>query len=237
MTLRGLENAKRKDLTHAIMEHVGSLPDARRLAGVPEPEPLPRKHRPFYKEWDDDRVLDEILDLAAAGKSLAPTRVTRPLYDAACRYLGSWREAIEAAGFEYNAVVLNRPFEDGELLAILRALARKCPEMTATELQHECIATSLHRLYGGYENAVRRAGIRDWPVRVNIPRMPRDQVRATLQARLRVGLSIDRAQILEDEPKLAYAIRMIHPDWSEAITRLELGRPSRRGTLSTKKSK
>jgi hypothetical protein len=236
LTERGLIKAKRKDLMHAIAQHVGSLPVARRLARVPEPEPLPRKHRPFYKEWDADRVLDDILERAADGKSLAPSHIPRPLYAAASRYLGSWREAIEAAGFEYNAVVLNRPFEDGELLAILRKLAAERPEMTVTELQHESIATSMHRLFGGYENAVRRAGIRDWPVRVNIPRMPRDQIRAALQARLAAGRSIDRAQILEDEPKLAYAIRMIHPDWVEAIARLELGRARRttgRGSSTT----
>ncbi len=228
LTLSGLLDAGRKDLTHAVNEHIGSLPAARRLAGLPEPAPLPRKHVPFQKEWDEDRVLDEILGRATDGQSLAPSRIPRPLYGAATRYLGSWREAVEAAGFEYNAVVLNRPFEDGELLAILRKLAVERPDMTVTELQHEPIATSLHRWFGGYESAVRRAGIRDWPVRINVPRLPRSEIREALQARLASGRSIERVHVTEDEPKLAYAVRMIHPDWTEAIARLELGRATRR---------
>jgi hypothetical protein len=234
LTLRGLIRAKRKDLAHAITEHVGSLPRARRLAGVPEPEELPRRHQPFVKVWDADRVLDEILQRAERGQSLAPTRVPTPLYDAAMRYLGSWREAIEAAGFEYSAVVLNRPFDDGELLAILRRLSVEQPTMTLTELQHQPIATSLHRWYGGVHSALRAAGLRHWPVRMHFPRMPRERVRTALQQRIAQALPIDRVSVTTDDGRLAYAVKMIHPDWTEALRRLELGRPSRVRSRSRK---
>ncbi|MFN0248646.1 MAG: hypothetical protein ACKV2T_17285 [Kofleriaceae bacterium] len=228
LTEPGLMRAKRKDLVHALREHIGSLPQARRVAGVPEPTPLPRKKVPFQKEWDADRVLDEILRRSDAGESLAPSRVPQPLYGAASRYLGSWREAIEAAGFEYNAVVLNRPFDDGEMLDILRRLSVDKPNMTFTELQHEHLATSLHRWYGGVANAVRLAGIENWPVRIHYPRMTRDEVRRALQQRLANGDRIDRPSITADDQNLAYSVKMIHPDWTEAILRLELGQPRER---------
>ncbi len=80
-------------------------------------------------------------------------------------------------------------------------------------------------------NALRAAGIENWPVRVHYPRMPREEVRRALQRRLANGEPIDRASVTGDDQNLAYSIKMIHPDWTEAITRFELGRvPPRRGS-------
>jgi hypothetical protein len=46
--------------------------------------------------------------------------------------------------------------------------------------------------------------------------------------RLARGQSIERAALLVEDERLWYSVRMIHPDWVEAIKRLELGAPSRR---------
>ena len=106
LTDPALIKAGRKDLLHAIRQIVGTIGRARILAGVPEPTPLLRR-RGFVKEWDEDRVIQEIRDRARIGESLAPSRCPKPLVSAASRYLGNWRGAIEAAGFDYNAVVLH----------------------------------------------------------------------------------------------------------------------------------
>lgn len=122
---------------------------------------------------------------------------------------------------------LNRPFDDGEILDILRRLSVERPNMTYTELQHEHLATSLHRWYGGVTNAVRAAGIENWPVRVHFPRMSRNEVRRALRRRLANGEPIDRGTVSAEDPNLAYSIKMVHPEWTEALARLELGRAVR----------
>jgi hypothetical protein len=228
LTEPALIKAGRKDLVHAIHAHVGSIMRARRLAGVAEPAPLPRR-KGFVKEWDDTRVIQEIRDRARAGESLAPSRCPSSLVRAASRYLESWRGAIEAAGFDYNAVVLHRPFDDGELLAALRQLAADRPAMTVTALNELPIATSLYRLYGGPENAARRAGLpASWPVRVHHRMMSRRQVHAALRARLAHGKSLVRADVTADDPRLAAAIVRLYPEWTESLARLGFPRAARR---------
>ena len=54
--------------------------------------------------WTEEKVLVEIKELQASGK-LRNISASEPLYAAARRSFGSWKGAIEAAGFEYDKVV------------------------------------------------------------------------------------------------------------------------------------
>ncbi|MFN0249604.1 MAG: hypothetical protein ACKV2T_22155 [Kofleriaceae bacterium] len=98
-----IDDAGSDGLVYALYRYVGSMKRARRLARVPDPP-----WRRFGDPWDEDRVIEEIKELHAAGESVAMIRVDRRLADAGRRFFGSWREAIEAAGLDYAKVRLVR---------------------------------------------------------------------------------------------------------------------------------
>lgn len=58
--------------------------------------------------WSRRRVVKEILDRAAKKKALNLTGLyregQRKLYAAGCKYFGSWRKAVEAAGLDYDRI-------------------------------------------------------------------------------------------------------------------------------------
>src|SRR5207247_1603828 len=104
---------------------------------------------------DEDRVTAEILDLHAAGKSIASSRVPAILLAAGIRYFGAWAQAIEAAGFDYDQIRLARePSTDEELVAEIRALAEDFPEMTRTEFRRHRIGNNAIARFGTLEDAI-----------------------------------------------------------------------------------
>src|SRR5207248_220461 len=113
------------------------------------------------------------------------------LVNAAQYYFGGWRDAVEAAGFDYARVRLVRePYQRAELLEMLRGLARKTPKMTLAELHDHTAAEAWKREFGSIEDAARAAGLEDWPVRLLRPLMSHDETIAAIHERLRAKQSL-----------------------------------------------
>ncbi len=133
LTAAAITGAGRRDLLSAIQGR-GGLVEARRLAGLPEPKPA-RRHRSTAERWDADGVVSEILDLHARDQSVAYSKVSRVLCGAGSRIFGSWRQAIEAAGLNYDDVRLVRPpYTREEIVELLQRLAQEQPQMLWGEL-------------------------------------------------------------------------------------------------------
>ncbi|MEO8705710.1 MAG: hypothetical protein ABI867_37105 [Kofleriaceae bacterium] len=224
ITESGLTAAGNKGLVHAIRTYVGSLPQARRLAKVPEPVPIPRSES-FIKKWDAELVLSELRDLAAAGQSIARSKVPNRLLRAAQRYWDSYQDAVEAAGFDYDEICLGHSYDDDELLARLRALAAERPDMTVGELAHHSTGNTLMRRFGSVEIAARRAKLVNWPLRVSFKRLPVEMLRGALQRRLAKGLSLARGEVERSDPRLVYGVERIHPVWAVALAELGVTSP------------
>jgi hypothetical protein len=220
MTGNGLAAAGRRDLLAAAVVHFGTFTRARRLARIPTPRALPSSHVPFLKIWDEDRVVHEIQRRAASRKSLAPSRIPRPLMAAASRYWGSWRNAIDAAGHDYTKIVLRRDRTDEELLELVRTLARLRPEMTLEQLRELPLSTTLYRRFGTPHAAARRAGVSAWPKREALPALSRAELRAMFLARLASGQPVNARSF---DRHVQFSMRRIHPAWSVAFERLRLG--------------
>lgn len=92
------------DIVTASRKYFGSLPRARKTAGIPTP---PRAWSKRTK-WDEDLVIYEIRTRFRARQSIAASKVPGALYSAAERYYGSWGNAVEAAGFDYGRIRLRR---------------------------------------------------------------------------------------------------------------------------------
>jgi transposase len=57
--------------------------------------------------WTQEKILEEVRALKAAGSSLLSMDVQKEhnqLYSAACRHFGNWSSAVDAAGFSYEEI-------------------------------------------------------------------------------------------------------------------------------------
>ncbi|MFN0248651.1 MAG: hypothetical protein ACKV2T_17310 [Kofleriaceae bacterium] len=194
-------------LLGAITEYFGSIVVARRAARVPEPAPLLVKKR---QRWDEARVIAEIEELHRSGESVANSKVPNPLLKAGKRYFGSWKNAIEAAGLNYDEVRLaHEPYTEEDLLEILRDLARDQPEMLLSDLGYKGFFPTILRLFGTLDVALERARVKDWPVRERLRALSKSEALAALRQRERDGLSTARETVREEQNVL-YHSGIIH---------------------------
>lgn len=77
-----------KALYEAAKRYCGSWQKALQAAGL----------SPQLREWHPKRVIRELQTRYRQGQSVCWATVERPFYNAACRYFGNWRKALEAAG-------------------------------------------------------------------------------------------------------------------------------------------
>jgi len=200
---RDLELCGREDLVGAIRVYVGSIIRARVLAGVPHP---PRRW--FEQErWDEDRVVEEILELHELGKPLAYSKAPNKLVNAGVRYFESWDAAITAAGLDCDAIRLRRkPYDDEQMLERIRALAREYPRMNFGELYRHPDGQALMRRFSSIEEAVERAGVTGWPIRVMHDAYSEEEVIRALKVRHRAGKRLAKIAIEVEDTRLRLGI-------------------------------
>jgi len=214
MTERALLAAGHDSLVGAIERFLGGLPEARRVAGVPEPPSRERK----LTRWDVQRVVDEILELHASGAPLNSSKAPQALVVAAIRHCGSWQAAIEAAGFEYETVRgVRPPWTKAELRDELRRLARQHPEWTWAQLGNMSIGNSLARVFGSVEAGLRSAGLRDWPRRLVERRLSEREVIRRLRQLHAEGAAMNCDAVARSDRRLYYAATQSFASWDDAV--------------------
>jgi hypothetical protein len=178
MSTSAVIEAGRSDLLIAANKYVGSWVRARALAGVS----FKARRVASMPVWDAATVIAEIKERHRRNLPLALTKTPKSLTCAANRIFGSWRSAIDAAGIDYDSVLLLRRYGDEELLAWLRQLARAKPHMSLYDLdkygQH---TVACRRRWGSLEAAAQAAGLTAWPARIRHRAMSRAQVIRTLR--------------------------------------------------------
>ena len=95
------------------------------------------------QHWTPDGVLAEIRRLHGAGKSVRGKMVPNRLSVAGCRLFGSWRKAVEAAGFDYEQVTGVRHWSRERVVAEIKRLARSSVPLDGTTAQQKYLA--LHK--------------------------------------------------------------------------------------------
>lgn len=122
ITANTIVAAGHSGLASAIHKYVGSFERARRLAKIPSPG---RRRPDVIEHWDETRVVDEIVKRHRAGESVAYKQAPTKLIDAALYYCGSWKEAIEMAGLDYESIRRSSPaWNRTRILAALRSSAK-----------------------------------------------------------------------------------------------------------------
>jgi len=213
LTQWNMRNSGYGPLVDAAAAYCGGLPRARLIAGLPDPKRMRTPSEP----WDEERVIEEILDLHERGESLAPSKVPRTLVRAAYDYLGSWEKAITAAGFDYSTIRPRRRQTIEELIDELRELSRQRPGMTRGEFATLPIALRVRRRIGPLDLALEEAGIQNWPLRIRWPVFGRSETLDRLRLRHRKGLPVFERSVARDDPRLAGSVHRHFEFWGDAL--------------------
>lgn len=216
---RGLSDAGRRDLVGAVRDYFGSIVRARAIAGVPDP-PRPSGKR---EKWDEARVVTEILERYEEALPLAKSRAPQRLIRAGQRYFGSWREAIEAAGLDYDEVRLVRePYTADEVVEHLKLLAITQPTMTWAEVSDEKYYPAIARLFGSLDKALAQAGLEDWPLRLRERLLERTVVIDELRARRLDGRLTHFTAVQDEDGPLWYSAITHFGSWDAALEAADL---------------
>lgn len=160
ITSSALNAAGYRGLVSTIYVRIGSIPRARRLAGIPDPG---YRSPDVIHRWDEDSVISELRARHRRKQSLANTKVPRTLREAATRYCGNWRAAIEMAGLDYESIRLHRrTWTREELIAQVRAAVKSRARMRDAPSLSKLVAPyhrAINRLFGGLRGVLLAAGI------------------------------------------------------------------------------
>lgn len=231
ISARDLADAGRTDLAEAVKRYAGGLTNARRLARLPEP---PTRHRSDPETHDEDDVIAEILERHANGEPLAHSKAPLWLVIAGRRRFGSWAEAIEAAGLDYEAVRLVRaPYTQEEYLTELRSLAKAHPDLRLRDFHkrpHNRLAHRARQFFGSVVLAAHAAGLEGWPRPSRATALlGRADVTRRLKERARLGQPLSATAVAREDSHLWQSVRRHYPSWKDALSEGGLGlQPPRR---------
>lgn len=200
-------------LSAAIGKFAGGYQRVRALAGIEDPE-----HAPAIDPLSKRALLREIRARHDRNEPLAWSHLNYELRRSAELNFGNWKNAVIAAGINYDTVRLqHRPYTKDEILRGLRTLARENPTMTIGRLYDQPIARAAEKRFGSLWDAAAAAGLEDWPRRARAPIYTREEIIARLRARYRARQSMARHLLQRDDPRLARAIERRFGNWSEAM--------------------
>jgi len=101
----------------------------------------------FWEElgqhWTREDVLAEIRECHRTGQGVRRKDVSVSLYMAGRRLFGSWKKAVEAGGFDYDAVLGVRQWDRKKVIARIRELADEGVPLDSTSIKQQ--HAELHR--------------------------------------------------------------------------------------------
>jgi hypothetical protein len=148
-------------LLSAAIRHFGTWRSAIEFVG------LDYQQIRCYKSWSRERIIARIQELHAQGVDLSWGNVCAsvdPQLAAAAtkkRYFGAWREALEAAGLDYDAIRRYMDWNDQRVVQTVRDFHANGTELNAKNMQHEDIRllTAARRRFHSWPEALTVAGL------------------------------------------------------------------------------
>lgn len=148
-------------LLRAATRYFGTWEAAVRFAGL-DYDSIRR-----YKSWSRDRIVARIKELHAQDVDLSWRNVclnVDPQLAAAATkksHFGSWREALEASGLDYDAIRRYREWDDDRILDMVREFHKNGKELNAKNMEIEDITliTAARRRFDSWHEALTAAGL------------------------------------------------------------------------------
>jgi hypothetical protein len=209
-------------LAGAVRSHFGSLVAARRAAAVRGPDSRKGRSEP---KWDADLVIAEIKRRHRAGESLA-TRDVRylpgGLWRAAERHCGSWRAAIELAGFDYQRIRLIQRYDVDQIASAVRALAARRPRLHVDAFRRDVLGRAALRRYGSIARMRTALGLDHWPVERRHAVLTRADLQARFRRRVDAGKAVTAEALRQDDPQVVTALLRIFGSWTAGLRALRI---------------
>jgi hypothetical protein len=120
-----------------------------------------------YKAWTRDRIVERIRELHEQGADLSWRNVSLtvdPQLAAAATkksHFGSWREALEASGLDYDSIRRYREWDDERVLQMVRDMHARGKGLNAKSMEQEDITliTAARRRFDSWHQALTAAGL------------------------------------------------------------------------------
>jgi hypothetical protein len=120
-----------------------------------------------YKSWTRERIIERVQELHAQEVDLSWRNVclnVDPQLAAAATkksHFGSWREALEASGLDYDAIRKYREWDDDRILDMVREFHKDGKELNAKNMETEDITliTAARRRFDSWHQALTAAGL------------------------------------------------------------------------------
>src|SRR5690625_4357358 len=126
-------------LTGAARRYHGNWNGALISAGIdPETVRYPRSDSAPRGTWTQDVIIEEIQKHATNGVDLAAHRMrtTDPkLLAAATHHFGSWRDAVSAAGYDYDLIRLTREWDADRIIRRLKQLSKDGADLSVRSVE------------------------------------------------------------------------------------------------------
>jgi hypothetical protein len=173
--------------------------------------------RVHYRKWDRKRVIEEIQVRHKNRESIRSEDIKKHgdgLYSAAKKYCGSWKEAVEAAGFEYKT----HKWSHALVVVEIRARHRngKSIRARAVSIDYRRLYKAACVLYGSWEKAVQAAGFDYDLVRFG-ERWSKELVLARILERHQHQLPLNSREVQRQMPSLVNAATKYLGSWEKAI--------------------
>jgi len=174
-------------------EYFGSWRNAIIEAGL-DPKVVCRRKR----KWTQERILQRIQELHAAGEDLSHSAAKRNhqylvVVAISDRFFGSWREAVRAAGVDYEEVSKHEYWNRDRICERIRELARDGESLSHEDAKryHGALvsAASSPRYFGSWGAAIRAAGL-DYDQIRKIHRWTREKIIQTISQLHQQGESV-----------------------------------------------
>jgi len=119
-----------------------------------------------YKSWTREAIIERVQDLHAQGTDLSwrnvVLNVDAKLASAAVKkkHFGSWREAVEAAGLDYDAIRRYREWNDERVLNVVREYHASGKDLNAKNVAEDDMAliTAARRRFDTWPRVLVEAG-------------------------------------------------------------------------------
>jgi len=171
------------------------------------------------RKWTVDRVLRTIRDLHRRGVPLNYASAIEADYGVvqmAAKLLGSWDDALRAAGYDPVRIRLARPpWTRDEILDLIRRRAAAGLPIASYSVEPHSVEVASRRIFGSWRAALREAGfasaLRRWPVWTKV------SVVEGILLRQQAGAPLYCAAAAHEASRLYDAARRLFGKWERAL--------------------
>jgi len=177
-------------------------------------------------QWTKQKIVARIRELEQVGEDLSYNRIAterQGLLSAANYHFGSWREAVEKAGIDYDKDVRRIPkWTEERILDTIRQAYKKGVDLSWTNISKHpefsgmAYAAIRDSRFGGWDDALRAAGIEPSDVR-RYESWNKDKIIRRIKKRARKGQDLNSKAMQQEDCKLFNAALKRYDGWDKAL--------------------